>query len=82
MRRLKTDIPHFERRIKYRIYKHKVKRKKFAIQESVFQDGYFLLYDGKEFTSFGKDKLYNQLSIQKQLTEYLANRTYQMKLPF
>ncbi len=82
MKRFKTDIPHFERRIKYRLYKAKTRRKKFAIQESVFHDGYFLVYDGKEFLSYGNDKLFNQLTIQNQLTEYLLNNTYQMKLPF
>ena len=82
MKRLKTDIPHFERRIKYRLRKSNARRKKFALQESVFRDGFFLMYDGKEFASFGDNQLYNQISIQNQLNQYLSNKVYQMKLPF
>lgn len=82
MKRLKTEIEYFEKRIKYRIIKANAPKRKFALQESVFQDGYFLFYDGREFYSFGKNTLSNQLTIQNQLVEYLHSRTYQTKLPF
>ena len=82
MKRVRTDIGHFERRIKYRLNKLKAQRRKFALQESVFQDGFFLFYDGKEFVSYGNSEVINQLSIQQQLVDYLVTKTYQMKLPF
>ncbi len=82
MKRIKTDIVYFEKRIKYRLNKANAPKRKFALQESVFQDGYFLFYDGREFYSFGKNLLANQLTIQNQLVEYLYSRTYQTKLPF
>ena len=80
MRTQKTDLDSFKNRIKYRLKKRDPKY--FALQESIFKDGYELFYDGREFVTVGRNMLANQIVLQKQLENYIRYNSYQFRLPF
>jgi len=80
IKQLRDDNESFKKRIRYRLKKEP--RKAFAIQERVFEDGYHLFYNGREFYSIGYCRLANQLILQEQLSSYLKYKVYQSKLPF
>ena len=80
MKTQKSDIESFKKRIKYRL--RSCNPRYFALQESIFKDGYELFYDGNEFITVGIGQLSNQIILQKQLESYIRYNSYQTRLPF